>query len=100
MGLEVEEGFYTLYDVYNADEAFLTGTAAEVGPVVEVDRRNIGAGVPGPVTKDIIARFHEYASAARGDAGERRGCRSWRLRRPAASCSTTPPCATACSARA
>jgi len=63
MGLEVEEGFYTLYDVYNADEAFLTGTAAEVGPVVEVDRRPIGLGVPGPVTREIIARFREYASS-------------------------------------
>lgn len=61
MDLKVEEGFYTLYDVYNADEAFLTGTAAEVGPVVEVDKRPIGLGVPGPITKDIIARFHEYA---------------------------------------
>lgn len=63
MGLEVEEGSYTLHDVYNADEAFLTGTAAEVGPVVEVDRRKIGRGVPGPVTKDIIAKFHEYANS-------------------------------------
>jgi len=63
MGLEVEEGSYTLHDVYNADEAFLTGTAAEVGPVVEVDRRKIGSGAPGPVTKDIIARFHEYANS-------------------------------------
>jgi branched-chain amino acid aminotransferase len=62
MGLEVEEGFYTLYDVYNADEAFLTGTAAEVGPVVEVDKRPIGAGVPGPLTREIITRFHEYAA--------------------------------------
>ena len=61
MGMEVEEGFYTLYDVYNADEAFLTGTAAEVGPVVEVDLRAIGTGAPGPVTREIIARFHEYA---------------------------------------
>ncbi len=61
MGLDVEEGFYTLYDVYTADEAFLTGTAAEVGPIVEVDKRPIGAGVPGPVTKEIISRFHEYA---------------------------------------
>ena len=61
MGMEVEEGFYTLYDVYNADEAFLTGTAAEVGPVVEVDRRPIGTGMPGSRTKEIIARFHEYA---------------------------------------
>jgi branched-chain amino acid aminotransferase len=60
-GMGVEEGFYTLYDVYNADEAFLTGTAAEVGPVVEVDRRAIGKGTPGPVTRDMIARFHEYA---------------------------------------
>jgi len=61
MGMDVEEGFYTLYDVYNADEAFLTGTAAEVGPVVEVDKRAIGSGTPGPVTRDIITRFHEYA---------------------------------------
>jgi len=61
MGMEVEEGFYTLYEVYNADEAFLTGTAAEVGPVVEVDQRAIGTGMPGPVTRDIIARIHEYA---------------------------------------
>ncbi len=63
MGLEVEEGSYTLHDVYNADEAFLTGTAAEVGPVVEVDRRKIGSGVPGPVTKEIVERFHEYANS-------------------------------------
>ena len=61
MGMEVEEGFYTLHEVYNADEAFLTGTAAEVGPVVEVDRREIGAGVPGPLTKKLVDQFHEYA---------------------------------------
>jgi branched-chain amino acid aminotransferase len=61
MGLTVEEGFYTLFDVYNADEAFLTGTGAEIGPIVEIDRRKIGTGVPGSITKDLIARFHEYA---------------------------------------
>ena len=71
MGLEVEEGTYTLHDVYNADEAFLTGTAAEVGPVVEVDKRKIGAGVPGPLTKDIIARFHEYARSTGTPVGAR-----------------------------
>ena len=71
MGMQVEEGFYTLHDVYNADEAFLTGTAAEVGPVVEVDRRQIGAGVPGPETKDIIARFHEYANSTGTPVGAR-----------------------------
>lgn len=63
LGMDVEEGFYTLHDVYNADEAFLTGTAAEVGPIVEVDQRAIGAGVPGPLTRGIIARFHEYAQS-------------------------------------
>jgi len=63
MGMEVEEGFYTLYDVYNADEAFLTGTAAEVGPIVEVDKRAIGTGLPGSVTREIINRFHEYAQS-------------------------------------
>ncbi|MGI5939911.1 MAG: branched-chain-amino-acid transaminase [Thermoleophilia bacterium] len=61
MGLDVEEGFYTLYHVYTADEAFLTGSAAELGPIVEVDKRPIGAGVPGPLTTELIARFHEYA---------------------------------------
>ena len=71
MGMEVEEGFYTLHDVYNADEAFLTGTAAEVGPVVEVDRRKIGAGVPGAVTKEIIVRFHEYAGSTGTPVGAR-----------------------------
>lgn len=71
MGLDVEEGFYTLHDVYNADESFLTGTAAEVGPVVEVDRRKIGAGVPGQVTKDIIGRFHEYAESTGTPVGAR-----------------------------
>jgi branched-chain amino acid aminotransferase len=71
MGMEVEEGFYTLHDVYNADEAFLTGTAAEVGPVVEIDRRKIGVGVPGPITRDVIARFREYAQNTGTPVGAR-----------------------------
>jgi branched-chain amino acid aminotransferase len=71
MGLEVEEGFYTLHDVYNADEAFLTGSAAEVGPVVEVDKRKIGTGEPGPLTRDIITRFHEYARSTGTPVGAR-----------------------------
>jgi branched-chain amino acid aminotransferase len=49
----------TLYDVYNADEAFLTGTAAEVIPMVRCDGRGIGNGEPGPVTRRIIAAFRE-----------------------------------------
>lgn len=58
-GLTVREIPLTRYDVYIAEECFLTGSAAEVIPVVKVDNRVIGAGVPGPVTKDLIRRFHE-----------------------------------------
>lgn len=46
-------------DVYTADEVFLTGTAAELIPVVKVDGRPIGSGVPGKVFKDLLERFHE-----------------------------------------
>jgi branched-chain amino acid aminotransferase len=63
-GLEVEEGFYTLYDVYTAEEAFLTGTGAEIAPVVVLDRRPIGNGRPGPVTQDLIRRFRDYTQAS------------------------------------
>lgn len=59
MGLETREEFFTLFDVYGADEAFITGTAAEIGPVVEVDNRIIGDGMPGKITKAIMARFRE-----------------------------------------
>jgi branched-chain amino acid aminotransferase len=59
MGLEVLEMPLTKHDVYIADECFLTGTAAEVVPVVEVDSRTIGEGTPGPITRDLITRFHQ-----------------------------------------
>jgi branched-chain amino acid aminotransferase len=45
------------HDVFNADECFLTGTAAELIPVVECDGRVIGAGRPGPVTRELRQRF-------------------------------------------
>ena len=64
MGLEVEEGLYTLFDVYTADEAFVTGTGAELAPVVEVDMRLIGAGVPGDVTRELIKRFHDFTQTS------------------------------------
>jgi len=51
----------TRYDLYIADEFFLTGTAAEVIPVVTYDRRVIGDGKPGPFTKRFLAAFHELA---------------------------------------
>ena len=58
-GIEVREIVLTRHDVYIADECFLTGTAAEVIPVVKLDGRTIGEGVPGPITRDLGARFKE-----------------------------------------
>jgi branched-chain amino acid aminotransferase len=57
-GIEVREIPLTKHDVYIADEVFLTGTAAEVVPVVKVDSRTIGTGKPGPMTLDLNKRFH------------------------------------------
>jgi len=60
-GIEVMKVSLTKHDVYIADECFLTGTAAEVIPVVKVDSRSIGAGKPGPITLELKKRFHELA---------------------------------------
>lgn len=61
-GYTVEETFLTPFDVYVADEAFLTGTAAEVIPMVSLDTRPIGDGLPGPVTRDLMARFRAHTA--------------------------------------
>lgn len=58
-GMQVREMPITRHDVYIADECFLTGSAAEVIPVVKVDSRVIGGGEPGPITRDLMRRFHE-----------------------------------------
>ncbi len=58
IGLTVVERVMDRHDVYTADECFLTGTAAEVIPVVECDGRAIGSGKPGPITRDLLTRFH------------------------------------------
>jgi branched-chain amino acid aminotransferase len=58
-GIKVVERAMDRHDVYTADECFLTGTAAEVIPVVECDARPIGTGKPGPITKDLLTRFHK-----------------------------------------
>jgi len=60
-GVTVKEIPLTKHDVYIADECFLTGTAAEVIPVVNVDSRTIGSGQPGPITRDLMERFHKLA---------------------------------------
>lgn len=62
-GLNVHRVALTQHDVYVADECFLTGTAAEVIPVVKVDERVIGTGKPGPVTLKLIDQFHELTRA-------------------------------------
>src|SRR3989442_1416068 len=59
LNLETKEQFFTLYDVWAADEAFITGSAAEVAPVVEVDGRTIGDGKPGPTTKALMKAFRD-----------------------------------------
>jgi len=57
-GRTVHEIPLTRHDVYVSDECFLTGSAAEVIPVVKVDNRVIGTGQPGAITRDLIQRFH------------------------------------------
>lgn len=60
--LEVREVNLTRYEIWNADECFLTGTAAELIPVVGLDSRSIGTGTPGPITKQLHAAFHDEVS--------------------------------------
>jgi len=59
MKIPVRETPLTKHDVYIADECFLTGSAAEIVPVIKVDSRKIGDGLPGPVTRRLLDRFHE-----------------------------------------
>ena len=57
LGIPCAEATMTLYDCYNADESFLTGTAAEVIPMIRLDGRAIGDARPGPITLKLIAAF-------------------------------------------
>jgi len=59
MGLKVEEKIFNRYEVYTADECFLTGTAAEIIPVVKVDGRIVGDGIPGRITQELVSRFRK-----------------------------------------
>ena len=56
-GYTVKEEFFSLFELYTADEVFITGTAAEIAPIVIVDGRTIGDGHPGRVTKQLIDEF-------------------------------------------
>ena len=65
-GIPLEERPFTRHELYVAEECFMTGTAAEVIPVIEVDGRQIGSGTPGSVTRQLVARFR----ALTGNEGE------------------------------
>lgn len=59
LGYTAEEAMLNVHDLYICDECFLTGTGAEIVPVVEVDGRPVGNGKPGPVTDRVLAAFRE-----------------------------------------
>jgi branched-chain amino acid aminotransferase len=63
-GRSVRETNLTRYDLFVADECFLTGTGAEIIPVVKIDGRTIGNGRPGPVTRDLVKRYHALTKAS------------------------------------
>ena len=63
-GLQVTERNITRYDVFNADECFITGTGAEVVPVVKVDGRVIGSGSPGPRTRELVKKYHDLVQSS------------------------------------
>jgi branched-chain amino acid aminotransferase len=64
LGYQLKEEKFTRDELYIADEVFLTGTAAEVTPIREIDFRKIGSGSPGPVTKKIQK---EYFAVVKGE---------------------------------
>ena len=63
-GLTVAEPNLTRYDLFNADECFLTGTGAELIPIVKIDGRIIGAGKPGPITRRLVDKYHALTNVS------------------------------------
>ena len=63
LSIKSAETTIATYDLYTADECFLTGTGAEIVPVVKIDGRVIGDGVPGKVTKMLVENFKKYVSS-------------------------------------
>lgn len=59
-GVEIREEVLARYDLYTADEFFVTGSAAELVPVIDYDGRTIGNGKPGPITLDLLAKFRQF----------------------------------------
>ncbi|MHC4592162.1 MAG: branched-chain-amino-acid transaminase [Planctomycetota bacterium] len=65
-GIGALERDMTRFDLYVADECFLTGTAAEIIPVVRIDSRDIGDGTPGPLTLKLLAMFRQQTTDSSG----------------------------------
>lgn len=63
-GVQVSEPMLTRYDVFNADECFLTGTGAEIVPVVKIDGRIIGSGRPGQLTQRLVSQYHSLTKVS------------------------------------
>ena len=61
--LQVNMSFLTAHDLYVADECFVTGTGAELIPVVELCGRKIGDGTPGPITKKLLQSFRDLTQS-------------------------------------
>src|SRR5699024_9573887 len=70
LGLECREKRITRDEVYIADEAFFTGTAAEVMPIRELDDRSIGEGKRGPITEQLQQRFFDFVGGQSNDHAE------------------------------
>lgn len=62
LGIRTLETTLTRYDLYNADECFLTGTGAEIIPITDIDSRRIGSGRPGTITTKLIAAFKDFVA--------------------------------------
>ena len=70
-GRGVKQLVMTRHDLFIADECFLTGTAAEIIPVVKVDGRQIGDGKPGPITRDLMESYHRLTREEGTEVGDR-----------------------------
>jgi branched-chain amino acid aminotransferase len=62
LGISAHQAALTRYDLYNADECFMTGTGAEIIPVITIDGRLVGNGTPGVVTKKLINAYREMVA--------------------------------------
>lgn len=62
-GWKTRKRLFTLFDVYSAEECFITGTAAEIGPVVDVDGRSINDGKPGPMTLELMKAYKDLVNS-------------------------------------